>query len=80
MIGESILSIGLSILRFIFGSFEVFKIPFDAVYVLYEIMCYGTWVVGSDILLLCTGCISFWIGVRLSTGLAVWIYEHLPFI
>ena len=80
MVTQMLLSSGTIILRFIFGLIEVFELPYDFVSVLYSILCYGTWVVGSDVLLLCSGCFTFWIGVRLSTGLAVWIYDHLPFI
>ena len=69
-----------AILRFVFGLIDVFSLPTDLVSTLYSIICYGTWVVGSDVILLCTGCITFWIGVRVSAGLAIWCYEHLPFI
>ena len=80
MITEFLLSGGSAIIRFIFGLIDVFEIPSDLVSVLYSILCYGTWVVGSDVLLLCTGCFTFWIGIRMSVGLAVWVYDHLPFI
>lgn len=80
MVTQVLLSGGSIIIRFIFGLIEVFDVPYDMVSVLYTILCYGTWVVGSDVLLLCTSCFTFWIGVRLSTGLAVWIYDRLPFI
>lgn len=80
MIWDILASGGITIIRFIFGLIEVYELPYNFASVLYSILCYGTWVVGSDVLLLCTGCFTFWIGVRLSTGLAVWIYDHLPFI
>lgn len=80
MVTEFLLSGSTAIIRSIFGLIDVFAIPTDLVSVLFSILCYGTWVVGSDVLLLCTGCITFWIGIRLSVGLAVWIYEHLPFV
>lgn len=80
MIWDILASGGITIIRFIFGLIEVYELPYNLASVLYSILCYGAWVVGSDVLLLCSGCFTFWIGVRLSTGLAVWIYDHLPFI
>lgn len=80
MVIDAFLSLGPAILRFIFGLIDIFELPSDLVGVLFNILCYGTWVVGSDVMLLCSGCFTFWIGVRLSTGLAVWIYDHLPFV
>lgn len=80
MVSDVLLSFGLSIIRFIFNAVEFFVVPTDIVEPLFDILVYGTWVVGYDVVILCTSCITFWIGVRLSTGLAVWIYDHLPFV
>ena len=80
MVTQLLMTGGSAILRFIFGLIGVFEIPTDLISVLYSILCYGTWVVGSDVLLLCTGCITFWMGIRLSAGLAIWLWEHFPFI
>lgn len=80
MLTEMLLSGSTAIIRFIFGLIEVFEVPTDLVSVLYSILCYGTWVVGSDVLLLCTGCFTFWIGVRMSAGIALRVYDLLPFI
>ena len=80
MLTEMLLSGSTAIIRFIFGLIEVFEVPTDLVSVLYSILCYGTWVVGSDLMLICTGCITFWIGIRVSVGFAIWVYEHIPFV
>lgn len=80
MITDLLLSCCTGIIRFIFGLIDVFSLPTDLIETLYAILCYGTWVVGSDVLLICTGCFTFWIGVRLSAGLAIWIYDHIPFV
>lgn len=77
MIGEALLNVGLTLIRFIFGSIEVFSLPSDMIGVLYDLMCYGTWVVGSDVLLLCSGCFTFWVTTRMFTGFAIWIWEQI---
>ena len=80
MIVNTLMSLGISVVRFIFGLIEAVSIPSDLVSVLYSIMCYGTWVVGSDVLLLCTGSIMSWITVRLSSGIAVWAWQQVSAI
>lgn len=78
MIVEGICSFAASIIRGIFGLFETWTLPFDLIGVLTEILRYGTWVVGSDVLLLVTGSIVFWWTVKASVGVAIWIYDKLP--
>lgn len=80
MIIESMASLAVGILSSILSLINVFELPFDLIWVLGNILCYGSWVVGSDVLLLYVGCVSFWIGTRFSVGLAIWVYDKIPFV
>lgn len=80
MIIESICKLGCSILAGVFSAFEMISLPFNLINTLSSILQYGTWVVGSDVLLLFTGSVVFWWGVKASIGIGIWAYEHIPFI
>lgn len=78
MIIEGVCAFVCDLLYGLFSVFQVFSLPLDLINGLAAILQYGVWVVGADVLLLVTGCISFWWGVKLSIGLGIWVYEHLP--
>lgn len=80
MIIESMAALAVGILSSIISLIDVFELPFDLIWVLGNILCYGSWVVGSDVLLIYVGCIGFWIGTRFSVGFALWAYERIPFV
>lgn len=80
MIIETVCNFACALLSGLFSTLEVFSLPFDTINSLTAILQYGTWVVGSDILLLFTGSVALWWGVKASIGIGVWVYEHLPFI
>jgi len=80
LIIESITGFACRLLYSLFSAFEVLSLPTDLIAVLTTILQYGTWVVGSDILLLFTGSVALWWGVKASLGIAIWVYEHLPFL
>lgn len=78
MIVESVCSFAAAILKGLFGLIEIWTLPFDLIGVLTEILRYGVWVVGSDVLLLFTGSVFLWWTVKASVGVAIWIYDKLP--
>lgn len=61
------------------GLLGVFTLPLDLVTVLADITCYGAWIVGDDLLLIVAGCISFWLMIKFTAGLLVFIWKLLPF-
>lgn len=80
MIIEGICSFACTLLYGLFSTLEVISLPFDLINTLAGIMQYGTWVVGADILLLFTGSVALWWGVKASIGVGVWVYEHIPLV
>lgn len=78
MIGEGLIDLFLGIFRLLFGAFELFQLPTQAISTLGTLLVYGNWVVGLDIMALFVGSVVFWWGVHLSIGLAVWLWKMLP--
>lgn len=46
---------------------------------LLEIVCFGVWVVGVDLISLILSSAFLWLTTRLSVGLVLWIWDLLPF-
>lgn len=80
MIIEALFHFARNILMFAFGVINYVPISYDAVQSLYEILCYGTWVVGADLLAVVCAQITFWIGVRLTVGLISFVWDWIPFV
>ena len=78
MLFETISNWSTNLIVGLFSVFEFVNLPTDAISVLYTIMCYGVWVVGSDILLLVFSTIFGWITFKATVGLAIWLYKLLP--
>lgn len=80
MIVENMIEHFLASIMAVFSLVDVVGLPLDAIDALSTIMCYGVWVVGADILALFAGSVvAVWSG-KLTVGLVVWLYEHVPFI
>ena len=78
MIIETIFSWCSNLIVGLFSVFEIVNLPLDFISSLYTILCYGVWVVGSDVLLLFTGSVMGWLLFKSSVGLAIWLYKLLP--
>lgn len=78
MIGEALIDLFLGTFRLLFGAIEFVSLPTHLIATLGNILVYGNWVVGIDIMALFVGSVVFWWGVHLSIGLAVWLWKMLP--
>lgn len=78
MIVESLCSFAATVLKGLFSMLEVFSLPLDLILVLTNLLQFGTWLVGADVLLLFTGSVMFWWSIRASFGIIVWIWRMLP--
>lgn len=79
MIGETLIDLCLGIFRLLFGALEVVNLPTQLISTLGNILVYGNWVVGLDVMMLFVASVVFWWGVHLSIGLAIWLWERIPF-
>lgn len=78
MIVEGVCSFACRLLYSLFSTLEIVTLPVDLISTLAHILQYGTWVVGADVLLLFTGSVALWWGVKASIGVALWLYDKLP--
>ena len=78
MVGELLIDLFFGIFTSLFSVLEFVNLPMQTVGVLTNILVYGNWVVGVDVLGLFAGSVVFWWGVHMSIGLAVWLWEKLP--
>lgn len=78
MIIETVFQWSANLIVALFSTFEIISLPLDLISTLYNILCYGVWVVGSDIILLFTTSVIFWVTFKSSVGLAIWLYKMLP--
>lgn len=78
MIIETILQWSCNLIVGLFSLFEVVNLPSDAISVLYSILCYGVWVVGSDLMLIFISTVMGWITFKATVGLVIWLYKLIP--
>ena len=78
MIIECICSFACTLLYGLFSTLEFISLPVNLINTLTTILQYGTWVVGSDVLLLFAGSVALWWGVKASIGVGIWVYDKLP--
>ena len=78
MIQESLIQFICNLLIAGCSGLEILTLPTDFINVLTSILAYGVWVVGSDVLLLFSGSVLFWLTLKSSLGLVIWLWKLLP--
>lgn len=78
MILEILISIFSNLILGLLDLIEVVSLPVDAISVLQTFCVYGSYVVGSDLLLVFSSVVFTWTMAKLSVGLALRIWEYLP--
>lgn len=78
MILEALISLFSSFILGILDLLSVVSLPLDAISVLQTFCVYGSYVVGSDLLMLFASVVFTWTAAKLSVGLALRIWEYLP--
>lgn len=78
MVIEILLGIVTNLLCNAISCLGVVSLPLDAIKTLQAITCYGSYVVGSDLLLIFTSVISFWFSVKMGVGIILFIWRLLP--
>lgn len=79
MIIETLISLAVNLFSALIDLCDFVSLPFDLINVLGTICGYGSFIVGSDLLLLFSGCITFWLSFKMSIGVFKFIWELLPF-
>ena len=78
MIIEGVCRFAANLIIGLFSLIEAWSLPTGMIGALANILKYGSWVVGGDVLLLVSGSVVMWWGVKASVGVAIWVYDKLP--
>lgn len=79
MIIKFFVDIVAGILGALIDSVSIVTLPVDLVKNLATIAAYGSWVVGSDVLIIFAACVVGWTTFRLAWSVAVFIWKMMPF-
>lgn len=78
MIVESLLRWFSNFMQLMFSSFQAFTLPVELLAVLIELLAYGTWVIGADLMAIVIANIVFWMATKFTIGLALFVWRLLP--
>lgn len=78
MIVETILQWAATFIQSLFSTLQIVTLPLDFLTVLFDILCYGVWVIGADMMAIILANITFWLGTRFAIGLVIFIWRLLP--
>lgn len=78
MIVETLLSFASTFIQGLFSALQIINLPTDYMTVLLDIFCYGTWVIGSDLMAIVLATITGMLTGRFLLGLALFIWRLLP--
>lgn len=79
MIFEVLLGICKTILVSLISGLGFISLPFDVASFLGTVTNYGAFCVGGDIMLSFCTSVMFWLGVKISLGIFLFIWRLLPF-
>lgn len=79
MILEALITLFCNFLLGLLDLISVLSLPLDAIGVLQTFAVYGSYIVGSDLLMLFASVVFSWTVAKLSVGIGVRIWELLPF-
>ena len=79
MIVETVFSWACSFIQLLFSGFQILQLPANLIEVLANILCYGVWVVGADVLGIILTNVLFWLGFKYTLGMCIWFWRLLPF-
>lgn len=78
MIIDGLATFAMWIIELIFSGFQVISLPANLVSVVLDIMKFGAWILGADLLVIIFGNIFFWLNFKFTSGLVLFIYRLIP--
>ena len=79
MILEMLITMFVDFLIGLLDGIELVSLPLDMVEMLTEFSIYGSYIVGSDLLLLFASTVFTWTAAKFLVGIGIRIWELLPF-
>lgn len=80
MIIESIFNLLFGVVDLLLSGVSVFNLNFGSISLINQILSFFGYVVGSDITLMLFSSVTFWLSVKFSLGVLIYVYRLIPFI
>jgi hypothetical protein len=80
MIIEFFINMFVAFLDTLISAVSMVTLPIDMISALSTVSAYGSWIVGSDLLLLFATCVFTWTTIKIGVGLVLFVWRLLPFI
>ena len=78
MILETLISLFSNFIQGLLDMVSIVSLPLDAIEVLHQVCVYGSYIVGSDLLMLFGSLVFTWTTAKLSVGVGIRLWELLP--
>ncbi|MGC6178130.1 hypothetical protein [Lacrimispora sp. 38-1] len=79
MIIEFFINMFVAFLDTLISAVSMVTLPIDMISAITTVSAYGSWVVGSDLLLIFATCVFTWTTVKIGIGLVLFVWRLLPF-
>lgn len=79
MVIKAFLNLFVGAFKLAVSGFKTFNIPVSLVGNLAAFAKYGSYVVGSDLLLTFAACVFFWMSFKLTLGILIFFWKMMPF-
>lgn len=78
MILNGLSDFAIWIVDLIFLGFQAISLPANLISVLLDIMKFGAWIVGADLLAIIFGNVFMWLSFKFMAGLILFVYRLIP--
>ena len=79
MIVDFFINMFVAFLDTLMSTVSMVTLPIDMISALSTVSAYGSWIVGSDLLLLFATCVFTWTTIKIGIGLVLFVWRLLPF-
>jgi hypothetical protein len=79
VIVEFFINMFVAFLDTLISTVSMVTLPIDMISALSTVSAYGSWIVGSDLLLLFATCVFTWTTIKIGIGLVLFVWRLLPF-
>ena len=78
MIIQSVIDLCCSVFVSMMNGLSSMPVPTDLMSAMGGLAVYGCWVLGTDLFLAVSACISYWFITKITAGLILFVWELLP--
>jgi len=79
LIVEFFINMFVAFLDTLISAVSMVTLPIDMISALSTVSAYGSWIVGSDLLLIFATCVFTWTTIKIGIGLVLFVWRLLPF-